>query len=51
MAESEKKSLIDFEWDLFDDESPETEVAPPADLAGELPEKTLKPQAEDDDWP
>lgn len=51
MAESEQKSLIDFEWDLFEDESPETAVKPPEDLPGG-PEKPPDPDAEeDDDWP
>lgn len=52
MAEPEKKSLIDFEWDLFEEESPETAVTPPDELDGR-PEKPPEPKAEedDDDWP
>lgn len=51
MAEPEKKSLIDFEWDLFEDENPETAVTPPEDVPGS-PEKPPDQGAdEDDDWP
>jgi len=51
MAESEKKSQIDFEWDLFDDESPETAVKPPDDLDGRAEEPPAPEIDEDDDWP
>jgi len=49
MAEPEKKSLIDFEWDLFEEESPETAVKPP----DELDKRTEEPPEPDyeDDWP
>lgn len=51
MAEPEKKSLIDFEWDLFDEENPETAVKPPDDPDGR-PDKPPEPEIdEDDDWP
>ncbi len=51
MAESEPKKLIDFEWDLFDDEKPDTRVKPPEGGDEDGDEKPPEGDIEDDDWP